>query len=308
MKNNSPTIYIVTPVFNKIEHTKIFLKSLEKQTYKKFKTIIIDDGSTDGTSKYIKDNFSSVILINKGKDMYWSKSTNLGVKEALKRGADYIVTINNDVELDKNWLKELVDCANENPNSLIGSIIYSIYDKTKVWYYGAYVDYDKAETFHKENKPTSDQPIESEWLTGMGVIIPSEVFERIGYYDEKHFPQYFGDVDLSLRASNAKYKLLVSPKAIVYNDISSDSGSYLMKDYKWSAVPRILFGKYFIDSFGTRYNFYKRYFGKSYKKTFIKYYINRMKVYYYPYMKHGLKLRIKRVLKIFGIKRGRNGK
>ena len=203
------------------------------------------------------------------------------------------MSLNNDVELDKDWLKELVGCAKSHRNALVGSIIYSIFDKSKVWYFGAYIDYEKGEVLHRHEEPKGPKVVDSEWLTGMGVIIPMQVFKKIGYYDEKKFPQYFGDADFSLRAQNSGFKLLVTPKAIVYNDVSSDSGSQLMKEYNIMAAFKVLFSRYFSDSIGVRYNFYRRHFSKKYKKAFAKYYAYKLRTYYLPYIKQSLILKTK---------------
>ena len=294
MKNKSIETYIVTPVFNRKAHTLKFLKSLQKQSYRNYKVIIVDDGSTDGSAEIIAKDFPDVILIQKDKDMYWSKSTNLGAQKAIDLGAKYVVTINNDVELDKDWLKELVECADKNTDALVGSIIYSLYDKNKIWYFGASINQDSGEVLHRYDRPLNEKPVNSYWLTGMGVIIPVKVFNKIGYYDEKKFPQYFGDVDFSLRALQAGYKLFVTPRAIVYNDVSSDSGSQLLKDYKIMAAFKVLFSRYFSDSIGVRYNFYKRHLPKNHKKAFAKYYVYKLRTFYLPYIKKSIKLKLKR--------------
>ena len=56
-------LYIVTPVFNRINFTKQYLYALNNQTTRNFKIVIVDDGSTDGTSEMIKKNFPEVILL-----------------------------------------------------------------------------------------------------------------------------------------------------------------------------------------------------------------------------------------------------
>jgi len=56
MSEKSPIIYIVIPVHNRLEATRECLESLRYQTYTRFSIVLIDDGSTDGTPEFIKEN------------------------------------------------------------------------------------------------------------------------------------------------------------------------------------------------------------------------------------------------------------
>jgi len=97
-------LYIIIPIFNRIEYTKGCLLSLYKQTYKNFKIVVINDGSTDGSGKVLERDFPSVHVINGDGNLWWTAATNLGVKFALKNGADYILTLNNDTIATPDFL------------------------------------------------------------------------------------------------------------------------------------------------------------------------------------------------------------
>lgn len=298
-----PRVFIVTPIFNRREHTIEFLKTVFENSYINFTMVIVDDGSTDGSAELIKKKYPKTVVLPGTGNMYWTGATNMGVAYALEHGADYVITVNNDVEVSSSWIDELVKCAQANPKSLVGSLIYFMDDRKRVWYSGADFDFDKGDIYHLEQKPKNDRPLESKWLTGMGVLIPIETFKKIGLYDQKSFPQYFADADFSLRAAQAGYRLLVAPKAILYNDASSDSGGKLMRDYRLGAVPKILLKPYFNDSIKIRYRFYKRYFGDDYKKHLRKYYRQRWKTFYSPYVRYSIRLKLISLAKKMGIKR-----
>ena len=294
-KSSNPSVYIVTPVSNSKAHTLKFLKTVYKNDYDNFTVVIIDDGSTDGTEEAIKILYSQVIILKGTGNLWWSRSTNKGVEYSLKQGADYILTVNNDVEVKKDWVSELVKCALKNPKSLIGTTIYFSKEKNKVWYFGADFNENTGEIYHIEDRPKPREVRESRWLTGMGVLIPARAFSDIGQYDAETFPQYFADADFSLRAAKAGYKLLVSADAVLYNDTDNDRGGKIMRQNTYRALLPIIFQDSSIESIKIRHRFYKRYFGKDYNLAFRAYIKNRFNVLYYPYIKKVTKIKLKRL-------------
>lgn len=272
-KLSNPKISIVTPVHNNIEHTLTFLRSVSKIKYGNLETIIIDDGSTDGTSEKLQKEYPNVIVLKGDGNLWWSGSTNLGAQEAIKNKADYIFTINNDVELDSNIFASLVKTAQAKPKSVIGCIIYYMNDHNRVWYFGGELNSKIADIeMHKGTAKDFTKLTETGVLTGMGVFIPVQVFKEIGDYDAKNFPQYFADSDFSLRAKAAGYTLLVDPTAKVYSDVGS---SWIRAKLK-KPTPGFIYQLFFKDrsphSIKIRYKFYKRYWPKQTIRMMFKFY------------------------------------
>jgi GT2 family glycosyltransferase len=275
MVKNKPLVYVVVPVYNGKKHTDKFLNTFKKQNYSNFKVVIIDDGSNDGTAQMINKNHSSTILITGNGDLWWSGATNLGIERAIKDGADYVLTINNDVTVSNGYIKKLLKAAQNNPNSLVGSIIVYDSDHKKVWYAGAYFDKKRGEMQHVNGDITDfdDKYYKTDWMAGMGVLVPIDVYKKVGFYDEVNFPQYFGDADFSVRALRYGYKLLISSECVFYSDVSS---SWVQKQLK-TPKPRMLIDLLFsIRSpyqIRTRVKFYRLYWGRWWPLIALKYYL-----------------------------------
>lgn len=274
IKTKYPKISVVTPAHNDFIHIIPFLRSLREVDYPNLEVILIDDGSTDGTGLMVEKQFPEVILLKGNGSLWWSGGTNMGIKEAINRDADFVFTVNNDVILDVDIFTKLISCASRNPKSLIGCKILYLDNPKKVWYFGAYLDKKNAD-IRIVNGYDKDftKLIEVEVLTGMGVLIPTEVFRKIGFYDEVNMPQYLADSDYSLRASKNGYKCLVDPDARLYSDVGSSWVNKQLKDPKLKFIWQCYFAKRSPYSIKVRYVFYKRHWRGNYLIALSKFYI-----------------------------------
>lgn len=229
-------IYIVIPVHNRKEFTKNCLLSLRKQTYQNFKTVIIDDGSTDGTAEMLANDFPEVQVIKGDGNLWWTAATNLGVKYALENNADYVLTLNNDTIAIEDFLEKMIYWADKTPNSLLGAFAIDA-DTKKPVYGGEIINWKWA-----NSKFLLDILPKEQWhglhevthFPGRGLLIPIEVFKKIGFFDEKHFPHYAADYDFTHRAIRAGYRVYCNfdAKLIIYPDVSGDAENRKKKSLK----------------------------------------------------------------------------
>ena len=218
---NQPLVFLIIPVHNGIKNTIKCLENTKRLTYSRFRTIVVDDGSCDGSFEFISGYFPDVILIRGDGNLWWSGAVNRGIQHALKSEGEYVCLLNNDNTFNDDFLSILVDTAEKKNAYSVCSKVY--YKNSDVVFYGGgsrsrwgelrMLDGKECDDFNKIKKV--------EWITGMGVLINIDIFKKIGMFDEKKFPQYYGDSDLGLRIVERGYKVLYQPKSVIYNDFES---------------------------------------------------------------------------------------
>ena len=210
------TVFVIIPVYNRKAFTRACLMCLCKQTYTAFQTIIVDDGSTDGTREMLERDFPEIIRLQGDGGLFWTGGTNRGVQHALDQGADLIVTLNNDVWIKEDYIENLVSAHKNYPDALIGSINLTQEDPPRLLYAGIQsfnpwtAKFVKRGTFLKPYRKEFSGLLPTHSLPGRGVLIPRNVFKKIGLFDDKYLRHYAADYDFSLRAKKAGFDLLVN--------------------------------------------------------------------------------------------------
>ncbi len=241
-------IYITIPVFNRKKYLEECLESLRKQTNQDFKVIVTDDGSTDGTSEMLAQDFPEVMVLHGDGNLWWTGAINKGVAKALELGKenDYILALNDDLIVPENYIENFYKLAAANPDTLIGSVVTYYDNPDKIASGGVRINWltAKSQKLNDEKSLSSfgkGFTIEVSSLTGRGVLIPSKVFRELGLYNDKHYQQC-GDTELPRRAYKAGYKLIVAYDVPVFSHVMdkghiNHSVSFTLKDVK----------KYFFD-------------------------------------------------------------
>lgn len=219
-------IYIVIPSLNEKSFIRSFLNDLCNQSFSDFKVIVSDNGSTDGTKEFIKEKYPEIKLIENNQSFWWTKSTNMGVKYAIKNSKssnDFILTINCDLSINYNYLESLISCSQIYQNSIIGSLNIDrlpneiIFGGVRINNFTAKHSMINLNKVYSNDESFKDQ--KSDALPGRGTLIPINVFKLIGLYDEM-LPHYFADYEFSMRAKRNNFNLVVSYKSPVFSEYS----------------------------------------------------------------------------------------
>ena len=109
-------IWVCIPVFNRVEYTLKCLASIQEQTYRDYCVVVCDHGSTDGTSEMIRSTYSDVVVLQESSELWWTGAINRCIEYVLTVGKieqDAVVTLNNDLEVDSDYLSALVRAQSE---------------------------------------------------------------------------------------------------------------------------------------------------------------------------------------------------
>lgn len=228
---HKPKIAIVIPVHNRRELTLSCLERLKIIDKRNFEAdvVVVDDGSTDGTSEAIKEKHNNVILIYGDGNLWWSGAVNVGAAYAVEKGYDYVLTMNDDIEFENNFLQILFDTSNEYENSLVSSLslIRGVLNNDEIIAaIGFKISGRLRHIFPSvDNKTLSSLPKEDifcDALPGRSLLIPIKVFKTIGFFDEKRFPHGHGDIEFTYRAKLEGFSPVVNPESKIYTQLNKN--------------------------------------------------------------------------------------
>ena len=225
MLNNS-SLAIIIINWRKYNLTKNCIQSLIDSSYKNFKIIIVDNEYQNNGFGELDKNDKIHIIKNENNEGF-AKANNQGIKYSLKHGFDYVLLLNNDTLVKNDLLELLINQSNILNQKIIQPLILN-YDGSKIWnaggrinnFFGTFQTYKKGKSF-KNFKSNIDY---TDWFTGCCVLIKSEIFNEIGYFDERFFA-YYEDVDFSIRLKAKGYSVAMMNDSYIKHFESASSKS-----------------------------------------------------------------------------------
>jgi hypothetical protein len=253
-------VFVVVLHYKGKEFTRQCLLSLEKLKMVGFsaKIVVVDNHSPEPIDEFKKE-FKKVTFLKNGQNLGFAEGNNVGIRQALKKKADYVLILNNDTTVDRNLLSELLRAAEKDRK--IGIVAPKIYfapgyeyhkarykpsEQGKVfWYAGGAIDWQNVLCSHRGvdevNKRQYDKQTNTDYASGCALLVKRQIFEKIGLFDKRYF-LYLEDVEFCQRAKKVGFKVVYVPKALLwhFNAGSSEVGGPL-HDY-FLTRNRMLFG------------------------------------------------------------------
>lgn len=199
--------------WNGKEDTLACLRSLEGEAVH---VIVVDNASEDGTAEAV----TGVELIRNERNLGYAGGMNVGIHRALEQGADAVLLLNNDVEVEPGAIDALAAAA-EGAGAVCPVIVFAA-DPRRIWYSGARFNPRRGYNGrHRTDEPAGQR--QTERVCGAAVLIPREILERVGAFDEDLFA-YVEDADWSLRVREGGSRLVVEPRSRVRHKVSASTG------------------------------------------------------------------------------------
>ncbi len=218
----APYFSVIIPNWNGRYHLQECLDSLETLTCRDFETILVDNGSTDGSVEFVRERWPETRVVALPENVGFAAGVNRGIESS--RG-EFVVLLNNDTQVAPHWLKNLAAAIEENTDVWIfASRLLNYYERNVIDSAGDAFDllrgpYKIGECARLGNFS------ERSFIFGAcggGGCYKRELFDRIGLFDEDFFA-YFEDIDLSFRANWAGFRCLLVPDAVIYHKVGGTS-------------------------------------------------------------------------------------
>ncbi len=223
--SSKPRVSIIIPIYGNINYTLNCLASIAKnQPSASIEVIVVDDFSPD-SSVEVLERIDSIRLVRNDFNLGFIKSCNRGA--SLARG-EYLLFLNNDTQVTPGWLDELLDTFFNFDNvGLVGSKL--IYPDGNLQEAGGIIWRDgTAWTFGKFQNPLAPEynyARSVDYCSGASIMVPKDIFKKVGGFDEDYLPAYCEDSDLALKLRSMGFGVIYQPKSLVIHFEGVTSGN-----------------------------------------------------------------------------------
>jgi GT2 family glycosyltransferase len=222
-------VAVVVLCWNGYSDTLACLESLSRVDWQRLTTIVVDNGSTDGTAEAVLERFPEVLLLRSDENLGFAEGNNVGLRAAFAADAEHVLLLNNDTVVDAGLVRALVEEAQRRPDAgALCPMIYYTQPAERIWYAGAAFDPRRVHNGTHTGYGDSDRgqyakTREIGRATGAAMLVPRRVVEEVGYLDTRLFLQV-EDVEWSLRMRAAGYRILFVPAGKVWHRVSVATG------------------------------------------------------------------------------------
>ncbi|MDP3963264.1 MAG: glycosyltransferase family 2 protein [bacterium] len=240
------------------------LESLKRVADPSFSIYVVDNGSRDESMQQLSNiqyQISNIKLLANDSNLGFAGGNNIGIKNAIEDGVDYILLLNNDTIVPADFLTKLLEAAESDARiGIVGPKIYfwgsdkvtegisdSVNGKNnsenniylnrsvtqQIWFgggklnwlrtRGSHVDYEKIEDY-VDIPDTRYQIRDTDYITGCCLLIKREVIQEVGLMPEDYF-LYYEDVDWCLKARQRGWRVVYVPAAHIWHKVSRSTGA-----------------------------------------------------------------------------------
>lgn len=202
-----------------------FLETVKKYSPADASAIFIaDNGSSDGSLNYIKNQHQGVNVIDLGKNHGFAEGYNRALNQIK---ADYYVLLNSDIEVSKGWLEKVIEYMDKNPEVAACQPKILSYNSRDTFEYagaaGGFIDkygypFCRGRIMNnlEKDKGQYNNIKQVFWASGACLFIRSSTWQESGGFDAGFFA-HMEEIDLCWRLNNAGKKIMYIPSSEVFH-------------------------------------------------------------------------------------------
>lgn len=211
----NPLVSILIPAYNQFSYTYNCLQSIKKYAGDVDYEIMIGDDNSVDLTKYLEKIVKGIKVIHHESNLQFLKNCNKISKEA---NGKYLLFLNNDTQVQKDWLRELTDLMERDERiGLAGSKL--IYPNGTIQEAGGIVWKDATVLQYGNGRYPDEEALdfirETDYISGASIILRKVLWEEIGGFDERFAPAYYEDVDLAFQVRKKGYRVIYQPNSEV---------------------------------------------------------------------------------------------
>lgn len=218
-------VAVIIPNWNGLRWLGPCLEALRAQDFADFRTIVVDNGSQDGSVLFLRTEFPEVDICPLPQNVGFAAGMNAGIAQA--QGVEYVAALNNDTVAERGWLSALVAALDAAPQAgSAASLMVSLRDPQIVDTAGdglgwTGLAFKLASGGNRSLLPDGPYPVFG--ASAGACLYRSRMLDEIGCFDASYFA-YMEDVDLALRAQLAGWGCVAVPASVVRHAGAASSG------------------------------------------------------------------------------------
>lgn len=226
----APRVAAMVVNYNGKDVTLAAVRSLRAMDYPAFDVVVFDNASTDGSVEALAAAFPGLALarteINRGS----SGGYNLAMRWALERGYDFVLLLNNDIEVEPEMLTEMVRVAlGDGRIGAVGPKCYLHADRSRLWSAGGELRFRESITRERGygaiDRGQFDRDGEVDYVNGCAILIRAVAAREAGLWDDV-FHICVDDADFCTRLKQRGWRCFFAHRAVLYHRVAYTTGGY----------------------------------------------------------------------------------
>ncbi len=230
MPTAAPKVAAVVVNFNGKDVTRQAVESLRRMTYPNFDLVVLDNASTDGSPEALARDFPDLLQVQVEVNRGSSSGYAAGFRWAFEHGYDYVLLLNNDIEVEPGMLTELVNLAAADPQiGCVGPKCYFHGDRQRLWSAGGILRFRESITRERGygviDHGQYDRDADVDYVNGCAILIRRAAAEAAGAWDDLFFI-CVDDADFCTRVKRQGFRCVYAHRAVLYHMVAYTTGGY----------------------------------------------------------------------------------